>query len=127
MCKSTKHSTRTITSLLHIITFCRLIYLRMKLLFGSSMAICTRVATFTIAWFAPFISMFYARTWSRPKIFKLIYYLSFFTWNINNNKNMPVLVFSWIPSLISTIMILRTCISLSTKTRRTLTLVSFII
>jgi len=127
MCKSTKYSTRTITSLLYIITFCRLIYFRVKLLFSSSMAICTRVATFTITWFAPFISMLYARTRSRSKMFKLIYYLNFLTMNINNNKNMPVLVFSWISSLVSTIMILRTCISLSTKTRRTLTLVSFII
>lgn len=125
MCKSTKHSTRAITSLLYIITLCRLIYFWMKLLFCSSMAIRTRVTTFTITWFAPFISMFYARTRSRPKIFKLIYYFNFVSFY--NNKNMPVLVFSWISSLISTIMILRTCISLSTKSRRALTLVSFII
>lgn len=103
MCKSTKGTSWTVPSLPHIIAFSRLIDLRMELLLSAGMAILTAVPTFTFWWLSPLISMFY--TWTRRgSVFEL----------------------SWVSSPVSTIVIMRTGISLAAKSGWLRTLFSLI-
>lgn len=128
MSKGAKCSTRTITRLLHIITFWWFIYFRMKLLFGTGMTINTSISIFTTRWFTPFISMFHTRTgcWSEWKYNKNVKNIVIFLEMIKLNINLPVFIYSRITPLISYIMKMRTSISLTTKSWGSFTSFRFI-
>lgn len=63
MSEGTEDTSWTVAVSLNIITFGRLIYFRMKLLFCSSMAIATIVSIFTVSRFSPLITVF--DVWAR--------------------------------------------------------------
>jgi len=66
MRKSTEDSAWAVTSLLHVVTFGRFVYLRMKLLFRTRMAIRTCVTLLAVARFTPFLAVFHIRAWRWP-------------------------------------------------------------
>lgn len=65
MRKSTKYAARTVSSLLYIVAFCRLVDFRMKLLFSASVTVLAIVTGLTVARLAPLLAVLDIGAWSR--------------------------------------------------------------
>lgn len=65
MSKSTEDSSRTVSSLLNVVTFTTFVNFWMKLLLSASVAILTGVSTLAVARLAPFITVLHVRTCRR--------------------------------------------------------------
>ena len=118
--KGTKGPPRTIRRLLHIMTFCTLINVRMELLFGS------RVAHWAIVTFIT-LNMIIRAAWTGPWSYLLRILPVFADFFDSRTRRRSVFELFRISSSIFCIVIMRTSISLATKSRLLLTCFCFII
>lgn len=116
MSKSTERSSRAVTICLHVVTFCRLVNFRMKLLFGSCVAILTQISVVASRRITPFFSVFRVRTWSRTMLEReLQIYTNFKVHKFCVvNSTIPIFKFFRTSPTISAIMVLGACIALPT-------------
>ena len=104
VCKSTECSPRTVMILLHIVAFCALINLRVKLLLRSCVTVCTLLASVAVTRITPFITGFHIRA-----------------------RCGPVLELLGASSFILGVVELGTCVPLPAETGRPLALLCFVV